>query len=79
MLETVRGAVRRFLKKKKKKKKKKSRNEPFIATIISGLLHHHLLITVELVLYWLFCPTPGVVKSAVGLVSPLFVYRDWER
>ena len=36
-------------------------------------------VTSKLTLQWLPCQAPGVTWSALGLVGPVFVYRDWVR
>ena len=34
-------------------------------------------VTYKLALQWLPCQAPGVIGSALGLVGPVSVYRDW--
>ena len=36
-------------------------------------------VTLKLALKWLPCQAPGVIGSALGLVGPVSVYRDWVR
>ena len=36
-------------------------------------------VTQKLALQWLPCQAPGVIGSALGLVGPVSVYRDWVR
>ena len=36
-------------------------------------------VTSKLALQWLPCQTPGVIRSALGLVGPASVYCDWVR
>ena len=35
--------------------------------------------TLKWLLQWLPCQAPGVIGSALGLVAPVSVYRDWSR
>ena len=36
-------------------------------------------VTLKLALQWLPCQAPGIIGSALGLVSPVSVYYDWLR
>ena len=51
-------------------------SNPACAWIFSGSNHTS---DFKLALQWLPCQTPGVIGSALGLVSPVSVYCDWVR
>ena len=38
-----------------------------------------ITVTQKLALQWLPCQAPGAIESALGLVGPVSVYRDWVR
>ena len=74
-------AGERQKKKKKKKKKKEIDGTGFASRFFCGsfLPGRVIPVTSTLVLRWLPCQAPGVMGSALGLVSPVSVYSDWVR